>query len=222
MAEYVTVPAANCFSLPAMLTFEQGAMMEPLGCCLHGIAQLDIKPGASAVVIGGGYIGLLMVQLLHLYGASPIVVSELDKSKHAIAVELGATCAYSPVDTDLMSVREEQASGGFDIVIECVGRAETMQTAIHMAGKGGQILLFGVADPSTDITVNPFEIFSKELQIKGSFINPHTHNAAIALVQQGKVDVTRTISHRFSLEELPDAMASYPSLRVTKGILHLT
>jgi threonine dehydrogenase-like Zn-dependent dehydrogenase len=87
-----------------------------------------------------------MVQLLRLYGASPVVVSELDKGKHAIAMELGASYAYSPEETDLTAVAAEQP-GGFDIVIECVGRPESMQTAVKVVGKGAQILLFGVADP---------------------------------------------------------------------------
>jgi threonine dehydrogenase-like Zn-dependent dehydrogenase len=61
-------------------------MMEPLGCCLHGIGKLNLQPGASSIVIGGGYIGLLMVQLLRMYGCHPVIVSELDTNKHAVAL----------------------------------------------------------------------------------------------------------------------------------------
>lgn len=219
MAEYVIVPAANCFRMQDDMSFEQGAMIEPLGCCVHGISQLNLTPGTSAIVIGGGYIGLLMVQLLRLYGCHPVVVSELDDSKHALARELGATATYSPATTDLAGVAGELPGGGFDVVIECVGRADSMQTATLVAGKGGQVLLFGVADPTTEIGLRPFDVFSKELQIKGSFINPNTHEIAMSLVTQGRVDVVKAISHRFTLDNLPEAMSNYPNLRVTKGIV---
>jgi threonine dehydrogenase-like Zn-dependent dehydrogenase len=86
------------------------------------------------------------------------------------------TAAYSPVATDLRHVALAQSSGGFDIVIEYMGRAESMLTAVDIAGKGGQVLLFGVAEPGNEIALRPFDVFSKELQIKGSFINPYTMN----------------------------------------------
>ena len=94
-----------------------------------------------------------------------------------------------------------------------------MELAVKSAAKGGQILLFGVAAPETTISVSPFEIFSKELTIKGSFINPFTHEEAISLIAKKVVDVESLISHRFSIEKLPGAMASYSDLKVSKGII---
>jgi threonine dehydrogenase-like Zn-dependent dehydrogenase len=81
------------------------------------------------------------------------------------------------------------------------------------------VLLFGVASPSTVIPVVPFDIFSKELTILGSFVNPHTHEEAISLVAQKRIHVVPFIGHRFSLPEVPDAMRNYGSMRVTKGIV---
>ena len=213
MGEYCTVPAANCYILPAELTYEEGAMIEPLGCVLHGFQQIHIWPGASVLVIGGGYIGLMMLQMAKMYGGSPIVVSEPDVSKHSLALQMGAAETVTPEDL------EARGTGRFDIVIECVGRKESMTQAVQMAKKGGMVLLFGVSAPETKIEVSPFDIFSKELTIKGSFINPHTHDQAIALVQQGKILIKPLLSHRFGLDELPTVMNDYPNMNVMKGII---
>lgn len=212
MGEYCAVPASNCYLLPDELSYEEGAMIEPLGCVLHGFSQLNIKPGSSVLIIGGGYIGLMMLQMANMYGGSPIVVSEPDTQKHPLATQLGA-------DKTIVPDELEKMTDGFDIVIECVGRKESMSQAVRMAKKGGTVLLFGVSAPDTKIEINTFDIFAKELTIKGSFINPNTHDQAISLVQQGKVQITPLLSHRFSMEELPKVMSEYPKLNVMKGIV---
>jgi L-iditol 2-dehydrogenase len=213
MGEYCTVPAANCYTLPVELSYEEGAMIEPLGCVLHGFQQINIWPGASVLVIGGGYIGLMMLQMAKMYGGSPIVVSEPDLSKHPLALQMGASETVTPVELN------ERGAGRFDIVIECVGRTDSMTQAVQMATKGGTVLLFGVSAPDAKIEVSPFDIFSKELTIKGSFINPHTHDQAIALVQQGKIQIKPLLSHTFGLDELPTVMNEYPKMNVMKGII---
>lgn len=212
MGEYCAVPAANCYTLPDEISYEEGAMIEPLGCVLHGFNQIKVWPGASVLIIGGGYIGLMMLQVAKMYGASPITVSEPDVTKHELATQLGATEAVNPEEL-------ERRKDGFDVVIECVGRKDSMTQAVKMAKKGGTVLLFGVSAPDTKIEVQPFDIFSKELTIKGSFINPHTHDLAISLVQQGKIQIKPLLSHQFSMNELPDIMKEYQSLKVMKGII---
>jgi L-iditol 2-dehydrogenase len=106
-----------------------------------------------------------------------------------------------------------------DVVIECVGRKESMELAIGAARKGGQVLLFGVSSPSTEIAVSPYAIFSKELKVMGSFINPHTHEDAIALICQNIVQIEPLISHHFKLEEISLIMGKYPEMNVTKGVI---
>ena len=212
MGEYCAVPAANCYTLPDELSYEEGAMIEPLGCVLHGFNQIKVWPGASVLIIGGGYIGLMMLQVAKMYGTSPLIVSEPDVTKHELATQLGATDAVIPEEL-------ERRKDGFDVVIECVGRKESMTQAVKMAKKGGTVLLFGVSAPNTKIEVQPFDIFSKELTIKGSFINPHTHDLAISLVQQGKIQIKPLLSHQFTMDQLPEIMNEYPSLKVTKGII---
>lgn len=213
MAEFTVVPAANCFPLPDEISDEEGALIEPLGCVLHGLKKINLFPGMSVLIVGGGFIGQLFLQLLKRWGASLAVVSEPVVEKHPLLRSLGADRVVAPGDLPADEI--------FDVVIECVGRKESMEEAFRRGKKGGQILLFGVSDPHQMISVNPYQIFSKELKISGSFINPHTHMEAISLVQQGAVRLNSLISHRFRLEEVPTIMAQYPSLKVAKGIIRI-
>jgi L-iditol 2-dehydrogenase len=154
----------------------------------------------------------MMLQMAKIYGAFPIVVSEPDKTKHQLAIRLGGDQVITPEELSQNPI-------GFDFVIECVGRKESMEQAVKMAKKGGNILLFGVSKPDMKIEISPFDIFSKELTIKGSFINPYTHDQAISLVQQGKIQIKPLLSHHFKLEDLPTIMNDYRKMNVKKGII---
>ncbi|KIL40281.1 theronine dehydrogenase [Gordoniibacillus kamchatkensis] len=215
MGELCTAPASNCYRIPDEMSFAEAAMVEPLGCVLHGFRKIDVRPVHTVLIIGGGFIGQLFLQLVNMQGAAKIIVSEPVKEKHRQLLELGATEAVSPADPGAAAALQNAA----DVVIECVGRKESMELAFHAAAKGGQVLLFGVASPDTQIAVEPFAIFAKELRVTGSFINPHTHEDAIALIRSKIVQVEPLISHRFSLEDVPDIMARYPQMNVTKGVI---
>jgi L-iditol 2-dehydrogenase len=210
MSEYCVVPEANCYKIPDSMTFEEAALVEPLGCVLHGFRKINLSPLSKVLIIGGGFIGQLFLQLVKHQNVDSIIVSEPAEGKKDVLFRLGADEVINPKDEVELEA---------DVVIECVGRPESMEFAFKAAGKGGQVLLFGVAAPETVISVSPFEIFSKELTIKGSFVNPYTHEEAIALIAKKVIDVQTLISHRFTLEELPAAMADYPKLSVSKGVV---
>jgi L-iditol 2-dehydrogenase len=217
MSQYCSVPAMNCYRVPDRMSFEEAAMVEPLGCVLHGFKKLQLSPLSSVLIVGGGFIGQLFTQLAKHQNVSRIAVSEPVESKHALLYELGANEVLQP--SSVMSA--DSFGTGYDIVIECVGRKDSIELACAAASKGGQVLLFGVSSPDTEVSIKPFEIFAKELVIQGSFINPHTHEEAISYIDQGVVKVQSLISHRFNLDEVPDIMAIYPTLQVSKGVIHL-
>lgn len=214
MAEYCAVPEANCYLIPDEMSMEEAALVEPLGCVLHGFKKLMITPNSSVLIIGGGFIGQLFLQLVRSKGASQIIVAEPVESKHKLLYRLGANIVINTKQQNTEDLQDKA-----DIVIECVGRAETMELACDAARKGGQVLLFGVSSPETEISISPFKIFSKELVIQGSFINPYTHEEAISLISQKIVQVLPLISHRFNIKELPEIMQSYSTLQVSKGII---
>lgn len=205
--EYCAVPEAQAFLLSDDVDLEAGAMAEPVACCLHGIENIEVKTGDVACVIGGGAIGLIMVQLAKLKGASKVVLSEPVEMRRQIGLKVGADAAIDPMKGDLKGqLRETIGTDQVDVVIECVGKTIATKQAFEIAGKGANVLLFSV--PAVDATypVSLFDIYSKELKISGSFINPDTHLRATQLINSGKLNLEPIITHRYSLDEVSDAI----------------
>lgn len=206
-AQYSRIPASQAFKLEPTVPWEAAAMAEPLACCLHGIDLAGIQVGDKVCVVGGGAIGLLMVQLAKLSGASQIVLSEPNEKRRQVGLQLGANAALDPTRPDAQEAFAQVLGGGANVVIECVGNVPAVKSAFQFAGKGATVLLFSV--PKVDVTFDLplFDVYKKELTIKGSFVNPDTHARAVALINSGKVDFGPIITHRFPLDQLPEAIA---------------
>ena len=195
-AEYCSVDMQQVYKLGDHTGFEQGAMTEPVACCLHGIDMCNIKPGSTVVVIGGGMIGLLMMQLAKNAGATKVVLLEPVEGKHE----------------DVPARLAQEGIGNVDVVIECVGKPVTIEQAIRIAGHKATVMMFGLTKPDETITVKPFEVFQKELVLTSSFINPYTQRRALELIDSGRVDVSSMVAKVASLDEL-GAILSDPALR---------
>lgn len=206
-AQYSLIPASQAFKLEPTVPWEAAAMAEPLACCLHGIDLAGIQVGDKVCVVGGGAIGLLMVQLAKLSGASQIVLSEPNEKRRQVGLQLGANAAIDPTRPDAQEVFAQVLDGGANVVIECVGNVPAVKSAFQFAGKGATVLLFSVPKVDATFDLPLFDVYKKELTIKGSFVNPDTHARAVALINSGKVDFGPIITHRFPLDQLPEAIA---------------
>ncbi len=207
MAEYYCHPADMLIKIPDGMTWEEAAMAEPLACCLHGIDLAGIQVGDKVCVVGGGAIGLLMVQLAKLSGASQIVLSEPNEKRRQVGLQVGANAALDPTRPDAQETFAQVLDGGANVVIECVGNVPAVKSAFQFAGKGATVLLFSVPKVDATFDLPLFDVYKKELTIKGSFVNPDTHARAVALINSGKVDFGPIITHRFTLDQLPEAIA---------------
>lgn len=206
-AQYSLIPASQAFKLEPTVPWEAAAMAEPLACCLHGIDLAGIQVGDKVCVVGGGAIGLLMVQLAKLSGASQIVLSEPNEKRRQVGLQLGANTALDPTRPDAQEAFAQVLGGGANVVIECVGNVSAVKSAFQFAGKGATVLLFSVPKVDATFDLPLFDVYKKELTIKGSFVNPDTHARAVALINSGKVDFGPIITHRFTLDQLPEAIA---------------
>ncbi len=210
-SEYCVVPQSQVYKIGDNTAFEEAAMAEPVACCLHGIDMCNIKPGSTVLVIGGGMIGLIMLQLARLNGASAVVLMEPVEQKRDMAKKLGADICLNPSD-DIPFALKEHKINRFDVVIECVGLTKTIEQAIELAGNKSVVMMFGLTKPEDKVSVKPFDIFKKEIELKSSFINPYTQSRAVNLIDSGKIDVSSMVSKVASLEELRDIL-SKPELR---------
>lgn len=204
-AQLCNVLQKQVFLLPKELPFEVGAMCEPVGCCLHGIDLARIRTGDTVMIIGGGPIGLIMMQLAAMAGAAKLILVEPVPEKQALARKLGADLVIDPTAGD---TREALAAAGVkmvNVVIECVGRRETMLTAIDCAGRGGTALLFGLTPPDCEIPFMPFQAFQKELTVTASFTNQFTHGRAAGIISSGKLHLQELISDVLALDEIQKA-----------------
>ena len=218
-AQYSLIPASQAFKLEPTVPWEAAAMAEPLACCLHGIDLAGIQVGDKVCVVGGGAIGLLMVQLAKLSGASQIVLSEPNEKRRQVGLQLGVNAALDPTRPDSQEAFAQVLGGGANVVIECVGNTPAVKSAFQFAGKGATVLLFSVPKVDATFDLPLFDVYKKELTIKGSFVNPDTHDRAVRLINSGKVDFSSIITHRFILDQLPEAIAMQMSSESIKVVV---
>lgn len=211
-AQYVSVPKKQVYKIADTTTFEEAAMTEPVSCCLHGIDLCEITPASTVLVIGGGMIGLLMLQLAKIAGAHKIILLEPVEGKRETAKALGADICIDPINTDVKAELKKLGIERINTVIECAGLTKTIEQAIDLAGKNSIVMMFGLTKPDDTIAVKPFDIFQKEVVLKASFINPYTQGRAIALIDSKKIDVSSMVNEVCSLEKLGDVLST-PELR---------
>ncbi|MCR5272025.1 MAG: zinc-dependent alcohol dehydrogenase family protein [Lachnospiraceae bacterium] len=206
-AEYSLCPDTQVYVMDKSLDFKVAAMAEPLACAIHGIDRADIKPGQIVLVIGGGTIGLLMVQLAKLKGASTVILSEPIEMRRKIGLEVGADAAIDPINSDLLAeIKQITGVDGADVVIECVGKPFAVEQAIKSAGACGNILLFSVPGVNDTVPLPLFDVYKKELTIAGSMINPDTHQRAVNLLNGKRLEIEKLITHTFDIDHLEDAI----------------
>jgi len=201
MSQLSLVPVAQAHLLPNDFPFSKSVFAEPVSCCIHGINQADIIPGERVVVIGAGTIGLIMLQLAQLRGASEVIVLEPLKYKRDMAVSLKADYVLNPFDEDTYKKVLDITSGGGDTVIECVGNQAAGESAVKLTGKGGKVVIFGLANSSAVINIYLQSFFHKELTMKSSILNPNTFQPAVDLIINKKINVEIFNPHSVLLQQ---------------------
>jgi 2-desacetyl-2-hydroxyethyl bacteriochlorophyllide A dehydrogenase len=219
MAEYCIVPVGQVYMLPQDMSSDVSAFIEPVSCAIHGIDLARIKPGDAVVILGGGTIGLIMLQLVRNTGATRIMIVEPLAHKRAIAQQLGADVVLNPLTTDLRSAILDLTYVGADVVIECVGTPETAELSIELVRRGGIVEFFGVCPIGVKMSLEPNKVYIKELTIVGSYINPHTFDRAIAMLQSGKVRIDAFEMHRFPIDGVHEALQCQKEGRTIKSII---
>ncbi|MCO7127917.1 zinc-binding dehydrogenase [Sporolactobacillus shoreicorticis] len=213
MAEFVNVPETNVYRIPDSLSLKVAAMVEPVSCAVHGLDELVIKPHYTALVIGDGFIGQIFTALLAANGLKKIAVSGRNPKKVELLKRIGADEIFNPENVE--------HTEAYDLVIECVGLPKTQEQAIASANRGGQVLMFGVSRPDDIIKVNSYDIFFKELTIKGAFINPHAMQDAIELMSSGQLNVEDLITHELDLNTIPDVLNGRIQEKITKAVVQI-
>lgn len=220
-AEYVIMREKQVYKVSDELSFIEAAMAEPISCCLHGIDLCNIKAGDTVLVIGGGPIGMIMMQLAKNAGASKVIMSEPVEEKREQALKLGATKTIDPLHEDVEAVLAEYCEN-VNVVIECVGNVHTQADAVRFAGRGATIMYFGLAAPEESFPIRPDDIFKKELHITSSYINPYSFERAIQILESGTVELESLITNVVPLDNIADVFTKPEYRRTGKVMIQIS
>lgn len=205
MAEYLAVPARIVYRLPAEVGANLGALTEPLACCVHAIDRLELTSGLPLYIGGCGPAGSMLIALAAQSGMYPIVAADMREDRRQLALRMGADVALDPSAGDLVEQALAATDGAeYPYLIDAVGHPNVLQDCITLSARGGRILVFGVADPAAEAVIRPNDIYSRELTILGSAINPFTHHRAVGLLTRLPLSGLRIKT--FPLEEAAAAL----------------
>uniref|UniRef100_A0A2C9K2D6 Sorbitol dehydrogenase n=1 Tax=Biomphalaria glabrata TaxID=6526 RepID=A0A2C9K2D6_BIOGL len=202
LARYYVHAADFCFKLPDHVSFEEGALLEPLSVGVHATNRAGVGLGNTVLVCGAGPIGLVNILTAKAKGASLVCVTDIDETRLNKAKEIGADFVVRVANSDPSKVAEEiETVMGTkpDITIECSGAAKSIQTAIYATKSGGVVVLVGLGQDIVEVPVVNAGV--REVDIRGIFRYVNCYPTALAMVASGKVNVKPLITHRFKLEE---------------------
>jgi L-iditol 2-dehydrogenase len=205
LAELYVHPAELCEPLPDAMTYAHGAMLEPLGVVIHALTLAKIRPGDTVAILGGGPIGLMMVQVALASATGAVYLSEPIAERRALADRLGASAVCDPTAEDPVAWIMHRTNGrGVDIAIETAWGGDAVGQAVRMARPAGKVILVGI--PREDVTTFPASpARRKGLSILLSRRMKFVYPRAIALVERGVVDLDAFLTHRFPLERAAEA-----------------
>ena len=202
-AEFVTVPERVAYRLPDELGFAEAAMLEAVSVALHGVAVSEFRGGETVLVIGAGMIGLLLLQAARVAGAARVFVSDVDATRLKLAKELGADATLLATGAGLVDEMLRETSGrGVDIVLEAVGREETIATGIDCVRKGGTVTLVGNISPQIALPLQ--KVVSRQIRLQGSCASAGEYPQAMELIANGKITVAPLITATAPLSDGPE------------------
>jgi D-xylulose reductase len=226
LCKYYALPADFCYKLPAGVSLEAGALVEPTAVAVHVVRQGEIKPGHSVVVFGAGPVGLLCAAVARGFGAGKVVVVDIVQKRLDFAQDWvkGGVGTYVP-SKDLSAMENAQKlleqnglGDGADVVLEASGAPPSAQTAVWVARKGGYYVQAGMGPD--DITFPIMGLCSKELTAKGSFrYKEGDYKLAVELIANGTVDAEKLISSKVSFDKAEEAFGSVKRGEAIKALI---
>jgi 2-desacetyl-2-hydroxyethyl bacteriochlorophyllide A dehydrogenase len=205
MAEYCVAPATTVHVIPAEMSLQRAALAEPVSCCVWAVDLAGITSGSTVAIIGAGTMGLLLLELAKASGAARTVISEPHPARRAVAGTLGADLIVDPRETDLLAAVQGLTDGiGCDVALEAVGHPATIGEALRVVRRAGTVVIVGVSDPAARLEVSPFDIYLRELTIKGCFTRRLTFDRGLHWLTRLNLDPI--ITHVFALDDVNEAM----------------
>ena len=217
LAEYVTHLASFAFALPDSMSFDEGAMLEPLSVGIWACRRAAVGPGVRVLVTGAGPVGQLAAQTALAFGATEVVVADVNAHRLSVASSLGAT---EVVDVSTTSLADAYAGrSGPDVVLECSGHEGSTQAAIRVAAPAGRVVLIGMGGDTLALPLG--DVQNRELWVTGVFRYANTWPTAIDLVASGRVSLAPLATGHYGLDDTAAALtAARTDPEAIKSIIH--
>lgn len=200
LCEYIIMPQENCFPTYGDITFEQGALCEPLSIGVYTIKKARLHEGASIAILGAGPIGLSVLLAAKVHKPGPIYVTDKIVERLEATRSLGVAWTGNPDRADIVKEILAVEPFGVDVVFECCGQQEALDNALDILRPGGQLVIVGIPrDEHISFSADQFR--RKELSIIYIRRQNHCVQAAIDLIKNKQADVDFMITHRFPLEQ---------------------
>ncbi|KAJ0182961.1 hypothetical protein K1T71_000937 [Dendrolimus kikuchii] len=219
-AQYCCVPQQQVYALPENITTKQAGLCEPYSCVSHGFDRASpLLVGEKILIVGAGIIGNLWATTLHHHGHREVTISEMNKIRLDIVKKLDL--GYRLVTPDVLE--KEQAL--FDVIIDCTGVGKVMEINFKYLTEGGKYVLFGCCPPTHQASVNPYNIYDKELTIIGVKINPFSFPNAIGLLKamgSRYLDYDKLGVKTYALKDYEEALKDLKAGVVAKAVFKIT
>lgn len=225
-AEYVVVPERNAVPFGEEVSFEQGAFFEPATVALHGLKRVPYEGGKTVAILGGGTIGMFVMQWAKIFGAKKTVVFDIADERLALGMRLGATAGINTLQPDFLEQAKELTGGrGFDYVFETAGNTATMKMAFELAANKAHVCFVGTPTKELSFSVKEWENMNrKEFTLTGSWMSysapfPGEEWELVAhYFRTGELKFDESfLFRRMPLSEIADAFALYRTPGQVKG-----
>lgn len=215
-APYLRAPESALFKISPDLPRDEAALFEPLSCVVGSVARAPIQAGDNVVVIGGGPMGLLFALMYRLLGAGRIIVADIEPYRLDFARQLGIDEALNPTEVDLEQTIRDLTGLGADLVVDAVGNQ--MATAIKLARRGGQVVLFGLR-PHDNPAVNQYTITRYDLTVHGTFVGLKPFEQTVQLLESRRLQPAVLVTHKLPLAELKHGVELMRSRQAMKVLI---
>ncbi len=210
--------------LPDFVSYEEGALLEPLAVAVHAARKAQLDLGHSAAIFGAGGIGLFLLQVVKAAGCGSVFIVDLLEHRLKTAMSLGASLAINAAQEDPVERIFKETEGlGVDRSFEAVGLEKTLHQSALSLKKGGICVLIGLFEDPLDVKF-PVNLFAqREIQVRGCRGYCWDFQVALELVKNGQVKLKPLISHQLPLNDLPQAFAILldPKAQARKVVIQL-
>jgi L-iditol 2-dehydrogenase len=225
-SEYYVVPAWNVsrgavLPLPDSVSFEEGSFIEPLGCCIRGLSKVNATNFMSAIIYGAGPVGLTHLMLLQHYGYANVVVGDFSEYRLSFASRLGAKTFVPGGTGDEKAAHSALDGVAPELAIVATGSSAAFLDAMKTVSPGGRVLLFGAPPRSSKVSLDLSRYFLRGITVQSSYSTSEKETAlAVKMLESGAINLSKLITHRFGLEDAPEAFRVAGEQKCVKAIVN--